>query len=178
MTHPVQEHGSNGPSHSLAGAWLLALLPALFLYMFYRSERTVINIIAVSISPSDWFESARVWVQTTLPISEIVVGFLPGSLWVYAATAALRHVSVSSLPLWPTPLMVAAFFEAQQALGLTYGVFDSLDIVGGFIGCAIALRWPSRSPAVAQIDWRKLSLFAKCGCMSLFLMLGLAYVWR
>ncbi len=177
MTALAPDPGRLPARLNLAGLW--ALVPAAFLYLFYRSPQTVIALMLRQFLPAGWYEAARNFLHAALPIPGTVIGILPGALWVFAVTCVLRNVRLSfsrlSVPLWPLPLIVTLAFEAEQVMGAFTGSFDTGDIIAGIVASGLAMMWPRRTPAL--VEWSDLTPRARLGSVSLFLALGLAWVW-
>lgn len=111
---------------------ILCLLFSLFIYLFYRTEETVINEIFISLISFDSFIELRNSIKNALPLNEFVIYSLPEGLWVFCITLTSKflYLKVGKLEinLIYLPLIFAIGLELFQLLQLTNGCFDFWDI--------------------------------------------------
>lgn len=110
----------------------LALFTSLFVYLFYRTQNTVVNIMLNKLSHGQSV-SVIAFVRKHLPLSKFVIYSLPEALWVFAATLVSKHLFIKSrkrnFHLAWTPLCYAISLEFLQLLHLMPGSFDWMDIL-------------------------------------------------
>jgi hypothetical protein len=155
------------------------MLPALGIYLFYRTEKTVINEIFIAIFSYDTFTELRAGITTALPLDEHIIYSLPEGLWVFCITLTSKFLFVKTgrynIQLFYLPLIFSIGLECFQLLHLTNGRFDFWDI-GVSILCWIIAGYliPSANP-------RQNILYPFNGrsaiCMISYLVVYLAHVW-
>jgi len=110
----------------------ISLLCCLFIYVFYRTEKTVINQFIISFVSQDLYPRLKTSVNAALPLNEYLVYSLPEGLWVFCITlsSSFFHIGVMSrrYSLVFVPLLIALMMEICQLLHLTNGRFDMMDI--------------------------------------------------
>ncbi len=163
---------------SLLGIGLLCI--PLFIYLFYRTDRTVITHFARQLFGADAFYTVRKGVQARLPLSSFWVYSLPELIWVFVSTRLawrlyfkLGHRQIGCV--W-VPLVFSLGLEIAQGTGLVRGRFDLWDCG------AVLLGWGAGrqlySPAALLPQRRLLPLN---GASSAFLLcfssVFLAHVW-
>lgn len=109
----------------------VCLVISLWIYVFYRTEQTVINhIIAWIISPAHFKELRN---TITLSLPEFVIYSLPEGLWIFATTIISKKLVLKtkkiSISMIYMPLIVACLIELVQYAKLSRGVFDWFDVV-------------------------------------------------
>ena len=128
--------------------WLIAiaLLPGLFIYLFYRPGKTVINEILITFISFDKFNQWQQAVAHNLQLHDLVVYSLPGGLWVFATTMTSKYYYIQfvnrKISLAGASLFFAIGLEISQLLHLTNGCFDFWDVTFSvfFWGLALAIR--------------------------------------
>lgn len=110
----------------------VALITSLFIYVFYRTERTVINEIITHVVSADSFFSLRARVQTNLPLNQIIIFSLPEALWVLCATITSKTIYIGfgrrRISGAVVPILYCISLEFCQLIGLTNGTFNLMDI--------------------------------------------------
>ena len=159
---------------------VLCLLVSLFIYMFYRTEKTVINDLFVHLLSCDRFVSLQKTVSNKLPLNELVVYSLPEGLWVFCITLTSKlffvRIGRHQLGLIFLPLIFSIGLEMFQLIRLANGRFDLWDILmsvfcWGIAGVLPTDRSDSRNivyPVTAH------SLI----CIGTYLIVFLAHVWQ
>lgn len=139
-----------------------ALLPSLFIYLFYRPDTVVINTICISVFSRPNYEAVKSVVQQALPLSNWIIYTLPGLLWVSAATLVSRYFYIrlrhKALSCGYFPLMYSVSLEGLQYLHFTRGYFDWLDVMAALGGAFIGFLWPIHTPPTplfSRFDQRK-----------------------
>lgn len=112
---------------------IIALSISLFVYLFYRSEKTVVNELAISVWSLDTYRSLKETIRASLPLPRLVVYSLPGGLWLFCVTLLAKpfylHIRAYKLNMSLIPLAFAIGLEICQLLHITRGRFDSSDIL-------------------------------------------------
>lgn len=111
---------------------ILSLLVSLFIYLFYRTEKTVINTISIHIFSINNYETLREAITNLLPLNKAIIYSLPEGLWVFCITLTskpfyiqLYNRRVSCVFI---PLIFCIGLEFLQLFHLTNGRFDFVDI--------------------------------------------------
>jgi hypothetical protein len=117
---------------------IVSLLVSLFVYLFYRTEKTVINDLVIRMITFDQYVALRDIVKNTLPLNKLIIYSIPGGLWVFCITLISRPFYIQALkwqiPCVFIPLVFALGLEILQLLHITKGQFDFWD-VGISIAC-------------------------------------------
>jgi hypothetical protein len=121
---------------------LLCLLCSLFIYLFYRTEKTIVNEIFISLISFDSFTELKSGIKNALPLNEYIIYSLPEGLWVFCITLTSKFlflkVGKREINLFYVPLIFAIGLELFQLINLTNGRFDFWDIGFSIIFWAIA----------------------------------------
>lgn len=108
------------------------LLVSLFIYVFYRTDKTVINELVIRTISFESYASLRQTVNRYLPLNEFVIYSLPEGLWAFCLTLTSRPYYILSenqrINGVVVPLIVCVGLELAQLLHLTKGRFDWMDI--------------------------------------------------
>jgi hypothetical protein len=112
---------------------ILSLLVCLFIYLFYRTENTVINTIAIKILSIHNYVILRQWINSILPLHDLIIYSLPEGLWIFCITLTSQPFYVR-LFKWEIkciylPLIFSICLEVFQLLNITNGQFDLIDIL-------------------------------------------------
>lgn len=156
------------------------LLFSLFIYLFYRTEKTVVNEIFIWLFSPDRYFDVRNYVTSTISLPEHVVYSLPEALWVFCITLTSKglfvKVGTSKLNLTFAPLLFAIGLELFQLLHFTNGRFDFWDIGLSLLFWAMA-NYGINNKSVKQnilAPFNTSSLI----CTLSYLIVYLAHVWR
>jgi hypothetical protein len=110
----------------------VSLLISLFIYLFYRTEKTVVNELLISIISFDTYAAWKANVVRLIPINEIVVYSLPEGLWVFCITLTSKPYYIKlrnrRMDCVFIPLVFSIGLEILQLLHVTNGRFDLMDI--------------------------------------------------
>jgi hypothetical protein len=156
----------------------LAFLTSLFIYLFYRSEKTVVNELITLILPHETYVNIKVGIVHAVPLNKLIIFSLPGGLWVFCATALARdfylRIKIQKIQLSLLPGLFAIGLEFSQLIHLTNGRFDLWDILFYILFWLIA----SYSKKVDQSQENILSPFTLHGftCLVCFVSVYLAHV--
>lgn len=159
---------------------VLSLLICLFIYLFYRTEKTVVNEIFISLISFDKFVELRKAVTNILPLNEHIIYSLPEGLWVFCITLTSKPLFIKvgsrEINLLFIPLIFSIGLELFQLLHLTNGRFDIWDI--GFS----VLFWAIANYLITQNNTKQniLHPFTTKSfiCLLSYLTVYLAHVWK
>ena len=105
---------------------------SLCIYLFYRTENTIITRILISIISHEHFEVLRNRITNILPLNEHIVNSLPEGLWVFCITLTSKNlylkITKTKINLLFMPLVFSIGLEFFQLLNITNGRFDFWDI--------------------------------------------------
>lgn len=111
---------------------ILSLLFSLFIYLFYRTEKTVVNEIFISMISFDRYIELRKIITNLLPLNEYIIYSLPEGLWVLTITLTSKYyflkIGNCEIKLFFAPIVFSIGLELLQLLHLTNGRFDFWDI--------------------------------------------------
>ena len=157
---------------------IITLLISFLIYLFYRTEKTLVNELVLLFVSADAFAQLRSGITQAVPLGEPIVYSLPGGLWVFCFTMVSKrlHVSITNhnIPLVALPIIFAAGLEACQLFHFTNGTFDVWDI-----GFYATFWWLAHSGFQARDDRpHVLSLSTPRGFifLAIFLSVYLAHV--
>ena len=158
----------------------LALLISLFIYLFYRTEKTVINSIFISTVSCDTFVGWRKIITAVLPLHEIIIYSLPEGLWVFSITLTSRSLFLKlgrfEVQLLFLPLVFSIGLELFQLFHFTNGRFDFWDI-------GVSVLFWSGANYLANAEGTKENIlkpftFQSSICVLSYLIVYLAHVWN
>jgi len=129
---------------------LSPLLISLFIYLFYRTEKTVVNELLIQTISDQNYSALREAISTFLPLNELIIYSLPEGLWVFCITLTSKSFYVQFLNrqihgVW-IPLVFCVGLEVFQLLNLTNGRFDLMDIWLSLLFWTIANYFFKHSP--------------------------------
>ena len=158
----------------------ITLLISLFIYLFYRTEKTVVTGLFLSVVSADQFSEMRRTITSTLPLNEFVIYSLPEGLWVFCISMTSRSLFIKigrrELGLIFVPLIFSIGLELLQLLRFTNGRFDFWDIwISVFF-------WVLANYALKHRLQRQ-NIFAPFNtrssiCLLSYLIVYLAHVWQ
>lgn len=162
--------------------WLiiLCLLGSLFIYLFYRTEKTVVNQIFISIVSLGKFVEWRMYVGCTLPLNRHIIYSLPEGLWVFCITLESKPFFIKiynrEFNLLFLPLIFSIGLELFQLVHITNGRFDFWDIGSSVAGWSVAAYLIKNKTAIQNIrnPFTNRSLI----CVLTYLIVYLAHVWQ
>lgn len=156
----------------------LILLISLFIYVFYRSEKTVVNELFILILSLDTYTMAKSSVINAIPLTPHLIFSLPGGLWIFCATTLSQgfylRMGNHKMQLDLVPILFAVGLEFFQLIHFTHGTFDNWDIAFYLMFWLLAY-YPFESDREHQ---NILSPFTPQGfiCLACFLSVYLAHV--
>lgn len=159
---------------------VLCLSICLFIYLFYRTEKTVVNEIFISIISFDKFVSLRKTVTNILPLNEYIIYSLPEGLWVFCITLTSKpfffKIGSREINLLFIPLLFSIGLELFQLLHLTNGRFDILDIGFSILFWAIA-NYLITDKSIKQNIFHPFTAKSFI-CLLSYIIVYLAHVWK
>jgi hypothetical protein len=159
---------------------IFALLISLSIYLFYRTENTVVTDIFISIISHDCFDILRNRVITTLPLNIHIINSLPEGLWIFCITLTSKNLYLkignNEINLLFMPLVFSIGLEFFQLLNITNGRFDFWDIGFSVVFWAIANYFMKFEYLKQNIlnPFTSRSLI----CIVSYLIVYLAHVWK
>lgn len=124
---------------------ILSLLTSLFIYLFYRTQKTVVNEIFISLLSADKYHALREKISGNIPLNEYIIYSLPEGLWVFCITLTSKFLFIRfgkrEVDLVFMPLIFSVGLELMQLLHFTNGRFDFWDIGVSCMFWAIAKYW-------------------------------------
>lgn len=105
----------------------------LFVYVFYRTEKTLINQIVLACISRETFYSIKESVCSAIPLKEYFIFSLPEGLWIFCTTITSSFFFIEwkekRYNLYLLPILIAVIMELLQLLRLINGRFDLMDLV-------------------------------------------------
>ena len=157
-----------------------SLLCSLFIYLFYRTEKTVINELFISIVSFEKFVELGQRIENKLPLNEHIIYSLPEGLWVFCITLTSMFLFVKignrKVDLLFLPLVFSIGLELFQLLHLTNGRFDLWDIGFSILFWSIAnYSVKFKHPSQNILDPFTTRSFI---CILSYLIVYFAHVWK
>jgi hypothetical protein len=110
----------------------ITLLISLFIYLFYRTQKTVVNELILAFLSFETYTEVRKAITNTLILHEAIVYSLPGGLWVFCTTVLSSglylKLGIHRIRIVFVPLLFAVSLEFLQLMHVTNGYFDFWDI--------------------------------------------------
>lgn len=157
----------------------LSLLACLFIYLFYRTEKTVITQLFISLVTFSEFSEMRRTITAALPLNKFIIYSLPEGLWVFCISLTSQSLFVKirarEFNLFFIPLLISIGLELLQLSGIARGRFDVMDIGVSVFFWAIAMYALGDKPSRQNI----LEPFTKRSfiCAASYGIVYLAHVW-
>lgn len=132
----------------------LALLLSLFVYLFFRTEQTVVNYLFIKIGGVAPFYESRLWVTSHIMLSNFQIYSLPEALWILAITLLSKRYVIQfgnlHISLWYLPVLLAFGFEFFQWMHWSNGSADLNDLWGALLFWALGMTvFPEREPKIS-----------------------------
>lgn len=123
----------------------VSLFFCLFIYVFYRTEKTLVNRVVITLFSQESYSGLKTSVTSILPLKDYLIYSLPEGLWVFCITLTSSffylEVQKRKWSLVFVPLLVALIIEVFQLLHFTNGRFDLMDITFAAGFWLLALFW-------------------------------------
>ena len=114
-------------------AMLAALSISAFIYLFYRTNQTLLNQLFAVVFGNDNYLFLKSFFHSNLKLPSQIIYSLPGALWVWVISIASRDVFIDfkgkKISFVVLPIIVALGFELFQYLHWTNGHFDWWDVI-------------------------------------------------
>lgn len=121
------------------------LLISLFIYLFYRTEKTVVTGLFIGLVSDEMYNQLKASIVSHLPLNDLIVYSLPEGLWVFCITLTSNPYYISlgkrRLDGCYVPLIFCLSLELMQLLQMTNGRFDWQDIAVLFLCWLMALGY-------------------------------------
>lgn len=112
---------------------LIVLTFCLFIYIFYRTEKTVINQLLTQFYSSKSFVEMQQCVRRILPLNKFIIYSLPEGLWVFSATIFSYpfYINIKKYYFYCVyiPIIYPILLEIFQYFNWIHGTFDLIDII-------------------------------------------------
>lgn len=140
----------------------ICLSACLFIYVFYRTEKTLVNYIATALLSKAGYEGIKEIIISILPLRDVIIYSLPEGLWVFCITitSSFFYIKVRNkkLKLTIVPVLLSILMEVSQLIGFTNGRFDLMDILFSAGFWLLALYYTksvsAREPVFRSFDAR------------------------
>ncbi len=110
-----------------------ASLCSLFIYLFYRTNKTVVNELAIQLLSLENYATLKAFVIQSLPLPDWMIYSLPEGLWVFCVTYTSIPFYIQQknwrLNCSVVPLIYCISLEVFQLFHLINGRFDYMDIL-------------------------------------------------
>ncbi|HMF71989.1 MAG TPA: hypothetical protein VK616_10965 [Flavitalea sp.] len=110
----------------------VSLFFCLFIYVFYRTEKTLINQFVITLFSHERYTILKTSITSILPLKDCLIYSLPEGLWVFCITLTSSffylEVQQRKWSLAFVPILLAIIMEVLQLLHFTNGRFDLMDI--------------------------------------------------
>jgi hypothetical protein len=159
---------------------VLPLLISLFIYVFYRTQNTIINELFIYIFSAESYMALRKSITNAFPLNGYIIYSLPEGLWVFCVTLTSRSLYVKTgsreITLILVPLIFAIGLELLQLMHFTNGRFDAMDIWVSLIFWGIAnYLIDHKVPRQNLFDPFNIRSFI---CLLSYMIVYLAHVWN
>lgn len=123
----------------------VSLFFCLFIYVFYRTEKTLVNQVVIALFSHQSYYNLKNSVTSVLHLQGYFVYSLPEGLWVFCITITSSFFYVKAgkhkWNLIFLPILVALMMELFQLLHFLKGRFDIMDIAFAVCFWLLALFW-------------------------------------
>ena len=159
---------------------IISLAISLFIYLFYRTEKTVVTDLFISLISLDRYVGLKEIIVNNVILNEHIINSLPEGLWVFCITLTSKNlflkVGDKEISLLFLPLLFSIGLEFFQLFKLTNGRFDFWDIGFSIAFWAIAnylMKYKnSRQNILCPFNIDSLI------CIFSYLIIYLAHVWE
>jgi len=155
-----------------------SLLVSLFVYLFYRTEQTVINHLVIATIGEAPYWVIRDWINQHIHLGPFGVYSLPEALWVLAITLLSKRYYLGlnrlKISLKFVPVLLVIGFEWFQFAHWANGRFDWVDLAGGIVFWVLGLLvLPEKEPKASLLaKWN----FHGVACVLSYAIVYLAHV--
>lgn len=159
---------------------IVSLAISLFIYLFYRTEKTLVTDFFISLISLDSYVGLKETIVNNLILNEHIINSLPEGLWVFCITLTSKNLFLKignrEINLLFLPLIFSIGLEFFQLFNLTNGRFDFWDIGFSIAFWAIANYLMKQKNSKQNIlrPFNTNSLI----CVLSYLIVYLAHVWE
>jgi len=118
------------------------LLLSLLIYVFYRTEKTIVNQLITFLFSAEYFIELQNMVRKFLPLNDKIIYSFPGAAWVFCATLTSKFVFIKfwkyKINLLYAPIIFVTIVEVLQFCKITNGHFDIFDLIFSLIFWVVA----------------------------------------
>lgn len=111
---------------------LLALIVSLFIYVFYRTDKTLVNQVIIQLVSFKTYQHLKLIITASLPLNKYIIYSLPEGLWVFCITLTSKEfyfdLFKKRINCVFIPLVFVVALELFQLFRITNGYFDFFDI--------------------------------------------------
>ncbi len=158
----------------------LSLLISLFIYTFFRTEKTFINEIIISIISHRKYSWLRKLVRENLSLNEHIIYSLPEGLWVFCITLTSKYLFIKicnrEFNCVFAPLIFSVGLEIFQLFHFTNGRFDFWDI-GSSVFFWVVANYFVKFISEKQNILNPITIRSVV-CFSSYIIVYLAHVWK
>ena len=151
----------------------------LFIYVFYRTEDTVITRFILLLLSDSLFIEVKEAVRGQFPLHEMVIFSLPEGLWVFCITLTSSSFYLRwkryFFPLMILPIVFSIGLEFLQLSQITNGNFDFWDIGFSLFFWVLALYL---TPKARKADLFRPFTTEGLVCILSYLIVYFAHVWK
>lgn len=109
-----------------------ALMISLFIYVFYRTDKTLVNQMIIRLISFKTYQSLKQTITASLPLNGHLIYSLPEGLWVFCITLTSKEfyfdLFKKCISCVFIPLLFVVALELFQLFHITNGRFDFFDI--------------------------------------------------
>ena len=109
-----------------------ALMISLFIYVFYRTDKTLVNQMIIRLISFKTYQSLKQTITASLPLNGHLIYSLPEGLWVFCITLTSKEfyfdLFKKCINCVFIPLLFVVALELFQLFHITNGRFDFFDI--------------------------------------------------
>lgn len=153
----------------------VSLLICLFIYVFYRTERTLVNELYIRLSSLDDYTKLKAYIVGRLPLHPVIIYSLPEGLWMFCITLTSKHYYIAwkkwRLDCVYIPLLFCFSLEMLQLIHLTNGRFDLTDIylftVFWFLGRSVLSQPTEKQNIIGKFNMKMMVCVACYGIVYL-----------
>ena len=120
---------------------IIPLLMSLFVYLFYRIDQTNINLILNTLFQNS-FSELKTSINQMIQLPEFMIYNVPEGLWVFSISllGAKLFIKIKKvrIHLIYLPISFALVLEIIQAMHITNGTFDPMDMLISSLGWLFA----------------------------------------
>jgi len=159
---------------------IFTLLISLFIYLFYRTEKTIVTELLINLISFDSFKELQTSIRHLLPLNKYIIYSLPEGLWVFCITLTSKFlfikISDKKINLVYIPLVFVVVLEIFQLIHLTNGRFDFWDIGFSVVFWLLA-NYVFSFKENKQNIFKPFNLNSSI-CIASYLIVYLAHVWQ